>query len=208
MKAVSLLAAGIAVIALPLFSGRPQLGLQAAAIVGLLAVVAFIVRGVRMQRDTLRQGNVDSGAVKRAIRALDELIAAIETPVLGASADRTQFVDAGIAIQILTRHRFTSIPTPSSDVEVVARLRALSQDEQFMSLLRNSASKNSRRWNELILSLRGRLHDVEVHLQPVPACLRQLESVDSDSLVGVYWPALMQLHDARALVMARLPAES
>lgn len=208
LKTISLLAAGVALIALPILSGRVELGFQAAVILAILLVIAFAVKGVRVQRNTLRQQNVDIGAIKRTIRTLDEVIAAIEAPVMGASSQRAVFTDSNTAVQILTKHRFTSIPTPASDAEVVARIEVLAQDGQFMSLLRSNSARSRLRWQQHLVGHSAKLPSHVAGLSGIEAHLAGIEGAKSSlDLLTHYWPGLMAMYSARQECSTHLPAE-
>lgn len=194
LKAISLVAACIALIGLPIASGRVDLAVEAFLILAVLLAVAFAVKGVRTQREMLRGNIVDTGAIKRALPILDEVLAAVVTPVLGTATDRSIHHDSVSAVSLLAQHGFASIPIPQTDVEVKARLAVLCHDAHFMSLIRSNAARVARRWSEFEMSHAQRLPIVTELTQH----LRALESaVSLEDLSDILWPTIQEILDIR-----------
>lgn len=203
LKAVSLFAAGIALVALPLFSGRFDLAIEAGVILVVLLVVAGVVRGVRGQRDVLRQQNIDVGAIKKALRLLDEVSTAVLTPVLGVNPSRMVGEDSVTSVRLLARHGFTSIPLPDTDVEVLARLSVLCEDAQFMSVVRSAALRVAHRWAEFEVTYQSRL---PVSAATLSRYLHSLAAaVSFEDLSDIYWPMVEEIRLIQRGLAAHLP---
>ena len=191
---LSFVAALVAVVVLPALSGSWQLSLNAAIALTVLLLIALAVRGVNAQRHVLRQGVPDHRTLTKTIGSLEQIYFSLAVPVIGADPKSSTFAGTARAVQILARYGLTSIPMPSVDVEINARLLTLAQDPEFMSMLRSSATWGEHRWRESALLAGASLEKFADQFDAVQLDLQALAAAgDATSLVDRFFPAVTRM---------------